>query len=116
MRQKRMIAALAGGCVFIGVAAAHPGPKLLTAGGAETRAAMTPGVSYENVDGVHVFRGSEKEEAVYSPTETAARHEIEIDVTHRFVWRSFRRLRTQGFFSGTDPKSRRFTQGFYSGR
>lgn len=105
-------------CVVTGLsaAAAHPGPKLLTAGGAEERTAMTPGMTYEDVDGVHIFRGTL---AAAAPEASAIGYEpqkIKIIVKHEYAWRALRRLRTQGFYSGVDYPSRRYTQGFYSGR
>ena len=94
-------------------AAAHPGSKILTTGSGE-RTAMTEGVSYEDVGGVHLFKGSAapaKEKKM-----KAAKKAIKIKVEIAPAYRSIRRLRTQGFYSGPVYDSRRFTQGFYSGR
>lgn len=95
-------------------ALAHPGPKLLTTGNGD-RTAMTAGMTYEDINGVHVFRGS-KALLGDDPAPKAMREtrEIEIVIKHR-PWRRLRKLRTQGFFSGVPYPSRRYTQGFYSG-
>lgn len=98
-------------------AQAHAGPKLLTTGSGE-RTAKTAGVSYEDIDGVHLFKGrarqSENDMAatLAGAPEGKATH---VTIIHKAPWRSIRHLRTQGFYSGTAPSSRRFTQGFYSG-
>lgn len=116
MQGKWTIALAAGACAALSAAAAQPGPRILTAGGAEARASMTSGATYESVRGVHVFRGTPaaaKPEPV--PLAGGEPREIRIVVKHKYAWRSIRRLRTQGFYSGTGPKSRRYTQGFYSG-
>ena len=99
-------------------AAAHPGPAIMIAGGAEDRTAMTDGVTYEDANGVHVFRGrTALLGAETAPTPKGERRHIEIDVVIRpYAFRSLRRLRTQGFYSGIPYPSRRYTQGFYSGR
>ena len=94
-------------------AAAHPGSKILTTGSGD-RTAMTEGVTYEDVGGVHLFKGSatpakEKKMKVMKKA-------IKIKVQVEPAYRSIRRLRTQGFYSGSVYSSRRFTQGFYSGR
>lgn len=104
-------------CVFISAAAqAHPGSTILTTGSGE-RAAMTDGVSFEETSGVHLFRGSP------APAEIEldggaemgdCDKEIEI-VIKTGPYRSLRRLRTQGFYSGVAYPSRAYTQGFYSG-
>jgi hypothetical protein len=114
MNKRTLIAFAAAGLALMGAAAAHPGPELLTAGGAEARAAMTPGMSYEDVGGVHVFRGAPRPEAEPALAGAEAPRTININVTHRYVLRAFRPLRTQGFYSGPGMKSRRYTQGFYS--
>ncbi len=94
---------------------AHEGPKLLTTSNGE-RTAMTAGVSYTHANGVHLFKGAPRltgEDA--TPMMGASPKTVSVTIVHRAPWRSFRSLRTQGFYSGTGPKSRRFTQGFYSG-
>lgn len=98
-------------------AEAHPGSKILTYLGSSERTAMTPGVSYEDIKGVHVFRGKAAllgDAPAPGPQIRRQRIEIEI-ITRQRPWRSFRRLRTQGFYSGIPYPSRRYTQGFYSG-
>jgi hypothetical protein len=116
MKKRTLIAFAAAGLALMGAAAAHPGPELLTAGGAEARAAMTPGMSYEDVGGVHVFRGAPTPEPEPEHALAGAPYPrtININVTHRYVLRAFRPLRTRGFYSGPGMKSRRYTQGFYS--
>ncbi len=99
---------------------AHPGAKLLTTGSKGEPAAMTAGVSFEEINGVHVFRGSgQKADTLLVGDSVAApessNREVEIIVQQR-PWRSFRRLRTQGFYAGYAYPSRQYTQGFYSGR
>ena len=108
-------------CLFGATAAfnaeANPGAPILTAGGSETRSAMTQGVSYDAVNGVHVFKasptllGAARTPGAQQKTGTALAPAAPI-----CVWRSLRRLRTQGFYSGDRHPSRRYTQGFYSGR
>lgn len=96
-------------------AQAHPGAAILTAGGDDERTAMTEGVQLEEANGVHVFRGRAKligDEL--APVAAAAPCHTEV-VIENVVWRSFRTLRTQGFYSGRNRESRRYTQGFYSG-
>ncbi len=98
-------------------ATAHPGSKILTTGSGE-RAAMTAGVTYEDVNGVHIFRGTIT--PAKEPQHAAERYapqEIRIEITMpRRTWRCMRGLRTQGFYSGKVYPSRPYTQGFYSGR
>ena len=97
-------------------AEANPGARILTAGGSETRSAMTQGVSYDAVNGVHVFKASPAllgaARTPGAPQKTGA----DVAAAPVCVWRSPRRLRTQGFYSGDRHPSRRYTQGFYSGR
>jgi len=113
-----MVALIVGlsGAVFSAVA--HPGPKILTVGGADERMAMTSGVSYEDVKGVHLIRGTRMlagEEAAVRTTYMRRGIIIETVTRRRYAYPP-RRLRTQGFYSGNGPKSRRYRQGFYSGR
>ncbi len=113
-----IIIATACAVAMTGAATAHPGSKILTAGGNSERSAMTKGISYEDVGGVHVFRGR-KAQASDKAVSTGAviRREIRIEIAAPiYVWRSFRGLRTQGFYAGDPYPSRRYTQGFYSGR
>lgn len=117
MQGKWVIALAAGAGALLAAAAAQPGPKILTAGGANARTSTTPGVTYESVGGVHVFQGKRAARPAPAPTLAGERRkEIEIVVKHEYAWRSIRRLRTQGFYSERSPKSRRYTKGFYSGR
>lgn len=98
-------------------AQAAPGPKILTAGQAKVRTAMTEGVSHKVVKGVNIFRGSPallgaKKAAQDAPPVI----ELEfIDALCACSKKSPRGLRTQGFYSGKVYSSRRYTQGFYSG-
>lgn len=111
--------ALAGAAVS-SAALAHPGTKLLTTGSKSERAAMTSGVSFEDVNGVHVFRGGgAKPGALLGEAPAASQRAITRDVEiviRQHPYRSFRRLRTQGFYSGIAHPSRQYTQGFYSGQ
>ena len=97
-------------------ALAAPGPNILTTGSADARASMTKGVAHETVSGVNVFRGTpallgERIEAQEAPPI------VEVVLTNAGCpFRTIRRLRTQGFYSGVPYPSRPFTQGFYSGR
>ncbi|MHA7872875.1 MAG: hypothetical protein ACX939_11040, partial [Hyphococcus sp.] len=87
-------------------------------GGETGRAATTPGVVYEDIKGVHLFRGRAALAGAQSVavTESSPAEECGDTIIYRGVWRSFRSLRTQGFYSGRSPQSRRYSQGFYSGR
>jgi hypothetical protein len=99
-------------------AEAHPGSKILTLGGGAERSAMTPGMTYEDVNGVHIFRGARAlagEEPALAGGPEGRQIEIEIE-KHVYVWRRLRHMRTQGFYSGDRYPSRRYTQGFYSGQ
>ena len=113
MKTKALTAAVIVTAASVSTADAHPGPKLLTTGSGE-RTAMTPGISYEDVGGVHLFKGAPRlagGEAVPAMSADG----INITIRHKYPSRSFRTLRTQGFYAGTGPTSRRYTQGFYSG-
>ena len=113
MKKNFVVAAAIIAATSVSGAAAHPGPKLLTTGSGE-RTAMTPGMSYEDFDGVHLFKGAPRI-AGGEAMSTMPADRIKITIRHEAPWRNFRSLRTQGFYSGTGPKSRRYTQGFYSG-
>jgi len=115
MKRAAMTVSVLAGLGAFSSATAHPGAKLLTTGKGE-RTAMTAGMSYADVNGVHLFKGSERlagDDA--TPILGAPMKTLRISVSARAPYRSFRSLRTQGFYSGTGPRSRRFTQGFYSG-
>lgn len=105
-------------CALMGAAAqAHPGDAILTTGSGE-RTVTTEGVSIEEISGVHLFRGTPAplENALMggeASTENVAEECADI-IVKVLPFRSIRRLRTQGFYSGDYP-SRRYTQGFYSG-
>ncbi len=103
---------------FTATASAHPGSEILTTGSSKERSAMTQGMSFEEVNGVHLFRGSQAPASKVSrPAATTRSQVIRIEVAApRFVWRSFRGLRRQGFYSGKAYPSRRYRRGFYSGR
>ena len=97
-------------------ALAAPGPNILTTGSADARASMTKGVAHETVSGVNVFRGTPA--LLGESVETRETPPI-VEVTFTNAgcpFRTIRRLRTQGFYSGVPYPSRPFTQGFYSGR
>ncbi|MEM9618210.1 MAG: hypothetical protein AAF936_09640 [Pseudomonadota bacterium] len=104
--------------LMAGAAQAHPGSAILTVGGEDERQAMTNGVTFEEIGGVHLYRGrAALAGAEPAPgTELDAAKECGDTIIYKGVWRSFRSLRTQGFYSGRSPRSRRYTQGFYSGR
>lgn len=115
---KTPIAAISSVMLALGAPAAlaAPGPNILTTGSADARASMTKGVAHETVSGVNVFRGTpallgESVEARETPPI------VEVTLTNAGCpFRTIRRLRTQGFYSGVPYPSRPFTQGFYSGR
>ena len=103
-------------CTVAAGAEAHPGSKILTTGGGE-RTAMTAGMTYEDVNGVHIFRGSAATTNVANTSKSVAAHkQIEIEIAMTPVYRRLRHMRTQGFYSGDAYPSRRYTHGFYSGR
>lgn len=116
---KTPIAAISSVMLAMGAPAAlaAPGPDILTTGSADARASMTSGIVHETVSGVNIFRGTP---ALLG--ETVAAQEappIEVVLTGALCdrpFRSIRRLRTQGFYSGVPYPSRPYTQGFYSGR
>ena len=115
MIKKGIVLAGAVAAAAISSAAAHPGSKLLTTG-AGARAAMTEGMSYQDVNGVHLFKGTPSLAGAQTPMAGGRpMSQTKIVVVHRYPWRSFRQLRTQGFYSGPGAISRRYTQGFYSG-
>lgn len=120
MRTSAFLAgALAGAVVLTGAtgAMAHPGSKLLTIDSKSERTAMTPGMSYEDVNGVHLFKGRKHaapaEDALMGGDEPAPA-KCEVTVKLDAPWRRIRHLRTQGFYSGKGYASRPYTQGFYS--
>jgi len=113
MRALFVITAVAAAFAATG-ASAHPGSKILTAGGAEERTAMTPGMTYEDVNGVHIFRGAKPLEGG-EPVAAAPEERIEIEIViKREPWRHIRHMRTQGFYSGDPYPSDRYVQGIYS--
>ncbi len=112
----RLLTAIAAGLsTLAGVSAqAHPGPAILSAGGAETRSTATEGVSVTETNGVHLIMGSPTKHAAKTPPQ--AREKIIMLTLEVAPFRSVRRLRSQGFYSGVSYRSRRYSQGFYSGR
>ncbi len=117
MKLKIICSALASLGIITGSADAHPGSKILTLGGQAERSAMSAGVSFEEKNGVHLFRGGQTAERTAMSLHGGSAHryvEIEID-KRKSAFRSIRTLRTQGFYSGSSPKSRRYTQGFFAG-
>ncbi len=118
MRATFILAGVACASLVATAASAHPGSEILTAGGAKGRSAMTQGVTFVEANGVHLFRGSKATaSAKAQPAKTSQSRAIRIEIAApTFVLRSFRGLRTQGFYSGKAYPSRRYRQGFYSGR
>lgn len=118
MRASAILAGLASIAISTG-AMAHPGPKLLTAGSQGERAATTPGVSFKEINGVHLFMGSAQapsgaaESALLGGEPAAVKCDVVVIAGER-PWRRFRHLRTQGFYSGVAYRSRTYSQGFYS--
>ena len=108
-----LIAAAIAGAPFS--AAAHPGAALLTSGASSEGTATTAGVAYSTAGGVHVYRGKRAEAAIQSDDYEQTR-QIETEIEQKIIWRRLRNLRTQGFYTGDQYPSRRYTQGFYSGR
>ncbi|MEM8770129.1 MAG: hypothetical protein AAGD92_00645 [Pseudomonadota bacterium] len=103
--------------VMIAEASAQQGPKILTQFGAAERTDRSGGASVEETAGVRLIRGTRRLAGENQPApRPTARQTVSVEVTHNYRFRSFRRLRTQGFYSGNGPRSQRFTQGFYSGR
>lgn len=97
---------------------AHPGSKILTTGNGE-RTAMSGAVAFEETNGVHLFRGgspAEKHELLGGETRAPSiTHDRSLTIIINMrPFRSIRRLRTQGFYSGVPYPSRGYTQGFYS--
>ncbi len=104
--------------MMAGTAQAHPGSEILTVAGKDGRQAMTDGVRYENVNGVHVYRGSASLAGQSDGQTTQSEPVIQQGDTiiYNNVWRTFRSLRTHGFYGGRRSMTRRYTQGFYSGQ
>lgn len=80
---------------------------------------MTAGVTYKEEKGVHVYRSAAPAPAaaLLGGEPVSARNKkikkARIEIRKR-PWRTIRRLRTQGFYSGVPYPSRPYTQGFYS--
>lgn len=107
-------AAFAGLAAFAGPALAADG-RFLTISGDNAAPVMTAGVRMETISGVRLFRGSAPVETQLLGGEPAAPSKIiRKTVIVERPWRTFRRLRTQGFYSGVPYPSRGYTQGFYS--
>ena len=100
-------------------AVAHPGSALLTTDSRSAPSAMSGTITFEEVHGVHVFKGSplKADDALLGgePVSGDIHQEVEIEILKQSR-RQFRRMRTQGFYSGVPYPSRRYTQGFYSGQ
>ncbi len=113
-----LVTAICFSALIGGPALAHPGSEILTTSGGK-RAAMSGGVTFAEENGVHVFRGGAAAAADEllggSPPHHADHEEITVIKINARPFRSIRRLRTQGFYSGVSHPSRRYTQGFYSG-
>ena len=100
-------------------AAAHSAPSILQLGGDKTRVSHGAGASCIDKGGVHVCGAVKRPAAEESMTLAGGkstgrtiRKKIVVK-THCHRWR---RLRTQGFYSGDPYPSRRFTRGFYADR
>ena len=111
MQKKRIIATVAAGCVLFSVATAHPGAQLLTAGASEGRSATTPGISYEDISGVHLFKGSPSI-GDYDEPALSGESDLHITIKYRINASSARALRTQGFYSGHSQRIRRHSFGY----
>lgn len=117
----RFISLMAGlsAVFFTSGAVAHPGSNILTVASGSERSAMTAGVTFEEDKGVHIFRGNARRPAMAllggEPTavKDVKAQTIRVKIRKR-PWRTIRRLRTQGFYSGAPYPSRPYTQGFYS--
>ena len=107
--------ALLAGFAFSG-ATAHPGPKILTQFGGAERSDSSGGVQVTRIAGVHLYEGPRRlDDALEGAASASVDNAVAIVIELRYRPRRIRDLRTQGFYSGTAPQSRRFTQGFYSG-
>ncbi|WP_375201562.1 hypothetical protein [Hyphococcus sp.] len=108
---------LAGAVALSGAAHAHPGSNLLITDSKTAARAMSDGISFEEANGVHLFKGRPHSEETAllgeEPAASAKDCAVEIEIRER-PWRRLRRLRTQGFYSGVPYPSRAYTQGFYS--
>ncbi len=116
-----LAAALTGACVLSGAASAQTAGLAVMGGGSAQlvqeqayHGVSKTGASREN--NVNVYRGP----TALLGDEPAGdsgylEREIKIKTAASCCCRKFRRLRTQGFYSGNRYPSRRYTQGFYSG-
>lgn len=104
--------------ICVAPANAHSGANILTAGGAKERTSMTAGMQFQEIAGVHVYRGSSALAGSEPPTPdlAGARRRVEIEIRQTGPFRRIRHMRTQGFYSGQGYSSKQFTQGFYSGQ
>ncbi len=117
---RRFIAALTTALIMSGASAvAHPGAAPLITDSKTAPRVMSGEVSFEEVKGVHLFKGSPLREETKllgaEPAPGAATRNTEIEIRDR-PWRRLRHLRTQGFYSGVPYPSRRYSHGFYSGK
>ncbi len=115
MRGRECVALMFGAAAMSGVAFAHPGSKILTTGSVE-QTVMTAGVSFEEMKGVHVYRGRALllgGEA--APAQETRNHIIIKRARHAASCYPAAHLRTQGFYSGAGA-THRFTHGFFSDR
>ena len=90
-------------------ASAHPGPNLLITDSKTAPRAMSGNVSFEEINGVHLFKGSparEDAELLGGETASSDKRVVEIEIRDHH-WRRLRKLRTQGFYSGVPYPSRR---------
>ena len=110
---KLMTGAAAAALLFCGEAALSDAGAVTVYRGASGAAPVVRTVER----GLNVYRGPKSADADLAgarPTPTAPRSEITV-LMLRDCRRARSLVRTQGFYSGHDGYSRRFTQGFWSG-
>jgi len=112
------LAVLAGlaASAFAGPALAAADGRILTISGDSAAPVMTAGVSLETINGVRLFKGAAtpEETALLGAEPATPTKIVRKTVIVERPWRTIRRLRTQGFYSGIAHPSRRYTQGFYA--
>lgn len=113
-----ILAAIAALTALPSAASAHPGADLLITDSRTAARAMSGSISFEETNGVHLFKGSplkQDVELLGGELVASGKGEVRIEIRER-GWRRIRHLRSQGFYSGDPYPSRAYTQGFYSGR
>lgn len=120
---KKSFLAAAAAVVFSGLGGAAMADGVEAGDGAAANivrfaSAGDSGVSIKTENGVKVYRGApaKRENLAGAPAGLARTviTQTKMVIEHHYHSR-IRHLRTQGFYSGHCGKSRRFTQGFYSG-